>query len=192
MKLSYYLEAEKVLKDKIIQLPENKTPIIIAGGSFNSKGRKTIVTDEGINILKKIIKNVDNEKYFFVIGYKMEGYERAIVDISKEMNKKFEIYAIVPKFISERVRNLILTEDIDGVRISTETFGLGIYKSFNYEIFERRNSIVIAFDGNSAVSNLVQEAKNGKAKAEIYVNEENEVLREKAKSLGGYVASFKM
>ena len=44
---------------------------------------------------------------------------------------------------------------------------LSYYKSFNYEIFERRKSIVIAFDGNSAVSNLVQEAKNGKAKSKI-------------------------
>ena len=36
------------------------------------------------------------------------------------------------------------------------------------------------------------EAKNGKAKSKIYVNEENNVLREKAKFLGGYVTLFKM
>ena len=65
-------------------------------------------------------------------------------------------------------------------------------KSFNYEIFERRSSVVIAFDGNSPVSNLIQEAKNGKGKAKIYVNEDNYNLRVKAKTLQGYVTSFKM
>ncbi len=52
-------------------------------------------------------------------------------------------------------------------------------KSFNYEIFERKKSIVLAFDGNSPVSNLVQEAKNGKGKSKVYVNGKNEVLSEK-------------
>lgn len=69
---------------------------------------------------------------------------------------------------------------------------MGIYKSFNYEIFERRNSIVLAFDGNSPVSNLVQEAKNGKGKAKIYVNSDVEALKAKADSLSGYVKEFKI
>ena len=69
---------------------------------------------------------------------------------------------------------------------------MGIYKSFNYEIFERRNSVVIAFDGNSSVSNLVQEAKNGKGNSKIYVNIENQSLADKARNLGGYVKSFKL
>ena len=29
-------------------------------------------------------------------------------------------------------------DDIDGIRISIESDEMGIYKSFNYEIFERR------------------------------------------------------
>ena len=33
----------------------------------------------------------------------------------------------------------------------------------------------------------MQEAKNGKGKAKIYVNSENENLRQKAKNLEGYV-----
>ena len=81
-------------------------------------------------------------------------------------------------------------DDIDGIRISIESDEMGIYKSFNYEIFERRNSIVVAFDGNSSVSNLVQEAKNGKGKSKIYVNIENSVLADKARNLGGYVVPF--
>ena len=122
----------------------------------------------------------------------MQGFEKAIVDISKKMNKKFEIDAIVPKIISEENSEELINENVDKIRISTENEASGIYKSFNYEIFERRSSVVVAFDGNSPVSNLVQEAKNGKGKSKIYVNEENASLREKAKSLKGYVIPFSM
>ena len=94
--------------------------------------------------------------------------------------------------ISKEVGERLLSDEISGVRISTENEEFGIYKSFNYEIFERRSSIVIAFDGNSPVSNLVQEAKNGKGKSKIYVNQENEVLNEKVNSLEGYVVPFRL
>ena len=122
----------------------------------------------------------------------MQGYEKAIIDISKELNKKFEINAIVPKVVTKKVKDRLLDENVNGICISTETEELGIYKSFNYEIFERRKSIVIAFDGNSPVLNLVQEAKNGKGKSKIYVNQENELLKQKASTLEGYVVPFEM
>ena len=64
---------------------------------------------------------------------------------------------------------------------------MGIYKSFNYEIFERRPSVLIAIEGNSAGANLIQEAKNGKAKALIYVSNNDKNLALKANSLKGYV-----
>ena len=192
LRLNSNLESEKVLNEKIKKLPEDKVPIIIAGGSFNSKGRETVLTEEGKEILKELMEHVNSEKAYFVIGHKMQGYEKAIVDISKKMNKKFEINAIIPKLVSEKEKEKLLEKDLNGVCISTEAEELGIYKSFNYEIFERRSSVVLAFDGNSPVSNLVQEAKNGKGKAKIYINEEIPVLNEKAKSLGGYVVPFNM
>lgn len=192
LRLNDNLEAEEVLKDKIKRLPENKVPIIIAGGSFNAKGRETFLTEEGKEMLKRLMERVNSEKAYFVIGHKMQGYEKAIVDISKEINKKFEIDAIIPKMVSEIEKDNLLEKELNGVCVSTETEELGIYKSFNYEIFERRSSVVLAFDGNSPVSNLVQEAKNGKGKAKIYINEEIPVLREKARSLGGYVIPFNM
>ena len=76
------------------------------------------------------------------------------------------------------------------IRVSTESQGMGIYKSFNYEIFERRPSMVIAFDGNSAAANMIQEARNGKGKADIYVWGRSKTLRQKASSLQGYVRIF--
>lgn len=192
LRINLNLDSEKLLKNKIKKLPEDKIPIIIAGGSFNSKGKKTKLTTEGENILTDLIKKVDPKKAYFVIGHQMEGYEKAVVNLCKEFNKKVEIDAIIPKMISKDVAERLLEKQIKGIRISTESEELGIYKSFNYEIFERRSSIVIAFDGNSPVANLIQEAKNGKGKAKIYVNEDCMALKEKAKSLLGYVERFNL
>lgn len=192
LRINHNIESEKILKNKIKKLPEGKIPIIIAGGSFNAKNRVTQTTEAGIQMLEELIQKIDNKKVYFVIGHKMEGYEKAIIDISKKLHKKFEVCAIIPKMISTEEANKLMDTAITGIRISTENEGLGIYKSFNYEIFERRSSVVIAFDGNSPVSNLIQEAKNGKGKSKIYVNEENYNLRVKAKTLQGYVIPFKI
>ena len=90
----------------------------------------------------------------------------------------------------EDIKNL-KSEQLSGIRISPETEDPTIYKSFNYEIFERRNSAVIAFDGNTPVTNLIQEAKNGKGKSKIIINLDNKNLKAKAESLSGYVTPFK-
>ena len=190
LRITSTVESEKVLKYKIKELPSNKIPVIIAGGSFNKKGRTTNINEKGKKIIENLIKQLDTQKVYFVIGHKLEGYEKARVDASKKYQKKFEIDAIIPKMVNEEVKEKLEDKEITGVRISTESEELGIYKSFNYEIFERRKAIVIAFDGNSPVSNLVQEAKNGKGKSKIYVNQENEVLKEKVNSLEGYVVPF--
>ena len=186
------LNSEIELKDKIRKLPEDKIPIVIAGGSFNSKDRETELNEEGKETIRKLMEQLNSEKVCFVVGHKMKGFEKAIIDIAKELNKEFEIDAIVPKQVSADIKNDLLKQNINGIRISTESEEMGIYKSFNYEIFERRNSIVLAFDGNSPVSNLVQEAKNGKGKAKIYVNSDVEALKAKANSLSGYVKEFKI
>ncbi len=185
------IEAEVELKNLIKKLPEDKLPIVIAGGSFNAKGVVTKLSRDAKLNISKLIEKLDSKKVYFVIGHTMQGYEKALIDVIKKSNKKFEIFAIVPKMISKQEKVNILNENIDGVRISTEGQSFGIYKSFNYEIFERRTSIVIVFDGNSPALNLIQEAKNGKGKSKIFVNEDVKALKEKAKSLHGYVETFK-
>jgi len=186
------IPAKEHLGHMVKLLPLNKTPIIIAGGSFNARGIHTIVEDEGREILEKLVKTANPETSYFVIGHSIRGYEKEIIDICKRQNKKFEIYAIIPKMIRKEVKERILNSGITGVSISIESESSGIYKSFNYELFERIKTIVIAFDGNSPVSNLVQEAKNGKGKSKIYVNNENENLKQKAKNLEGYVVPFEL
>ena len=186
------IDSKEILQEKVVKLPLDKFPIIVAGGSFNTQGRETKIDDRALGILKSLIQNIDTNKAYFIIGHKMEGYEKAVLDIAKELNKDVEIDAIIPRKVNKNVAKNLLDNEVNGVCISTEQEELGIYKSFNYEIFERIPSIVLAFDGNSPVSNLVQEAKNGKAKAKIYINNNVEALKEKADSLDGYVTEFNL
>lgn len=185
------IRADKALPEKIVHsLPLDKMPIIIAGGSFNAKGTHINVEEAGIEMLEKLLEKIDSQKAYFVIGHKARGYEKELVEICEKTGKDFETYAIIPKLLTKEEAERLSNTKLKGVCISIESDGSGIYKSFNYEIFERRSSIVIAFGGNSPVSNLVQEAKNGKGKAKIYVNIENDNLRQKAKNLEGYVTAF--
>ncbi len=180
------LDANQELKDRIAELPWDKTPVILMGGSFNTENRTTRVTEEGQEILDRILRRLDPEEYFFVIGHKMSGYEKYLVDNNK---RGYTIFSIVPSRITPKIRESLLSSDVS-IRVSTESEGMGIYKSFNYEIFERRPSLVLGFDGNSAGINLIQEAKNGKGHAKIYVWEKCRALKEKAQSLEGYVKFF--
>ena len=67
---------------------------------------------------------------------------------------------------------------------------MGLYKSFSYEIFKRRPSVVIGLDGNSAGTNVIQEARNGRHRARIFVNRHAASLCSKAQTLRGYAAIF--
>ena len=71
------------------------------------------------------------------------------------------------------------------MRISIEPSGNGLYKSFAYEIFKRRPSVLLAFDGNSPAANLVQEAKNGRYKCDIYVDGRSRALAGQEAHAGG-------
>lgn len=168
-------------KEQIQELPWDKYPIIIAGGSFGNPHIKIDEYDK--NILTSLLDYLDPQKVFFVIGHNLVGQEKYIVD----HNKGFDIYSIIPSLMDEKQIKRLKKSSIKGIRISTESQEMGIYKSFNYEIFERRNSVLLAFDGNSSIANLVQEARNGKAKTYIYIYPQSHMLKAKAKSLSGYV-----
>ena len=180
------LDANTELKEQIHELPWDKMPVILMGGSFNSEKRATRVMKEGSEQIRALMEKLDPEEYFFVIGHKMNGYEKYLVDHNE---KEFRIFAIVPALITAEEKRKLLEAGVS-IRVSTEIEGMGIYKSFNYEIFERRPSVVLGFDGNSAGANLIQEAKNGKGRAQIYIWDKSATLREKAVSLEGYVNFF--
>ena len=172
-----------VFKQKIIELPWDKYPIVIAGGSFTSSNTSTKVSDNDKELLQALLEQLDPDKVFFVVGHKLLGHEKYIV----ENNQKFDVYSFIPSLMTKHQIRKLTQANIKGIRISTESQEMGIYKSFNYEIFERRNSVLFAFDGNSAIANLVQEARNGKGRTRIFIHPKSVMLKAKASSLQGYV-----
>lgn len=170
-----------MFREKVKDLPWNKYPVVIAGGSFG--GNTARVSDADRQLLQALLDNLDPDKVFFVVGHRLSGQEKYIV----QHNTRFEIYAIIPSLMDKNQLKNLSRAKIDGIRVSTESREMGIYKSFNYEIFERRNCVLIAFDGNSSVANLVQEARNGKARAYIFIYPKSAMLKAKADSLEGYV-----
>lgn len=172
-----------VFKDKVVPLPWDKYPIIIAGGSFTSSNGSAKISDNDQKLLQTLLEQLDPDKVFFVVGHKLQDHEKYIV----EHNNKFDIYSIIPALMDEKQMKRLARANIKGIRISTEAQEMGIYKSFNYEIFERRNCVLFAFDGNSSIANLVQEARNGKGRAWVFIHPKSAMLKAKAASLEGYV-----
>ena len=177
------VNAEERLQGQLAQLPQGMFPIVVAGGSFNSSRRRTAVRQEDRALVDALVERADPEKVFFVVGHTLMGQEGYLV---RRAAGKFRVYAIVPGLITPKERARLQEAGI-GVLMSIESSGMGLYKSFAYEIFKRRPSALLAFDGNSAVMNLIQEARNGRNKCHIYINPRSRGLAEKAKMLEGYV-----
>ena len=172
-----------VFKSRIAELPWDKYPIIIAGGSFTSSTGTQKISDSDRQLLDAMLEQLDPRKVFFVVGHRLREHEKYLV----QNNRNFDIYCIIPSLMDPKQIRRLSEANIKGIRISTESQEMGIYKSFNYEIFERRNCTLFAFDGNSSVANLVQEARNGKGKARIFLYPKSSMLKAKAASLEGYV-----
>ncbi len=180
------LDANTELKDRISEITWDRLPVVLLGGSFNTENRATRLADSAVKQLDELLEFLNPEEVCFVIGHKLGGYEKYLIEHNA---KNFRIYAVVPALMTEKEIEKIRKAGVL-VRVSTESEGMGIYKSFNYEIFERRPSMVVAFDGNSAAANLIQEAKNGKGQSAICVWSHCKNLRQKAESLQGYVYLF--
>lgn len=180
------LDANTELKEQISEISWDRFPVVILGGSFNTESRSTKLSKNATQQIDELLEYLNPDEVCFVIGHKLSGYEKYLLEHNE---KGFRIYSFVPAVITKSEADRIKKSGVRA-RISTESQGMGIYKSFNYEIFERRPSMVVAFDGNSAATNLIQEAKNGKGKSAIFVWANSRNLMTKAKSLHGYVYSF--
>ncbi len=176
------LESIDCLKGQVREMPLDKVPVILLGGSFNTDRRSTRMQDWALDLVQRIAEGADPEKVFFVIGYRMLAYEKELVRLCGD---RFEIFAMVPTRLTEEEAARLQKSGV-GIRISIESVGMGLYKSYSYEIFKRRPSVVAALDGNSAGTNVIQEARNGKKKAMIFVNRHATSLYSKAQTLRGY------
>ena len=177
------IDAAEELKSLIAPLPEGKFPVVIAGGSFNNSSHRSTVRDEEKLLIDRLLDSLDPDKTYFVIGHTLSGQEGYLAERNRG---RFQIAAIVPNRISRAEKKRLLAAGVL-VRISIESSGMGLYKSFSYEVFKRMNSALIAFDGNAPAQNLLQEAKNGRGKCRMFINPRSRGLRIKAKMLKGYV-----
>ena len=178
------LESAVCLKDQIREIPGGKVPVILLGGSFNSRDVSPKKSEALLRLLRSLTQALDPETTCFVIGSRLTLYERELVNLARG---KFEVFAIVPTLITPAEASRLKKSGV-GIRVSIEPTRMGLYKSFAYEIFKRRPSVVIALDGNSAGANTIQEAKNGKKEARIFVYRRARVLYAKAKAIQGYVS----
>ena len=165
------IDAAEELKELIAPLPEGLFPVVVAGGSFNHSGHRTVIREEDQQMIDRLLDTLDPAKTFFVIGHSLTGLEGRLAARNRG---RFRIFAIVPTRIS-RAEKKRLQEAGVSVRISIESSGMGLYKSFAY------------FDGNAPAMNLIQEARNGRGKCRIFLNPRSRGLSEKAKLLEGYV-----
>ena len=143
--------------------------------------------------MDNILKLSDDELQQVITAIEKEQNERKNKRKQELVNRasgRFEIYAIVPTRITPAELKRLKASKV-GIRVSIEPTGMGLYKSFAYEIFKRRPSVVVALDGNSAGANTIQEANNGKKKARIFVYHGARVLNTKARMIQGYVTVFK-
>ena len=119
----------------------------------------------------------------FVVGHSMRGQEGLLVSCARG---RVPVYSIVPNRITPSEASRLREAGVK-VMISIESSGMGLYKSFAYEIFKRMPSVLRTFDGNSAAQNLIQEARNGREKCRIFLDFRKRDLAVKARTLEGYV-----
>ncbi len=180
------LPAAVVLADQICEMPPEGEPIVIIGGSFSHDNHRVKMTEENKRRIDRLLERENPEKVFFVIGHALRGYEQYLV---RKNQGRFRIFAMVPSMITEAEYRKLRNSKVS-IRVSIEPVPMGTYKSFAYEIFKRRSSRLIAFDGNIAGANMIQEAKNSKYPCAIYVSARCRALKVKADSLEGYVRLF--
>ncbi len=182
--------AGEILADRIAALPYDRMPVVIVGGSFSGDRRTYELKEYGKRLIDGVLKTADPEKVFFMIGHKLTGYEKYLVEKNRtEYGGRFRIYAMVPSMISEHEAAKLRRSSVR-VRISIESSPMGLYKSIAYEVFKHRSSVLIALCGNSSGANMIQEAKNAKNPCRIYVSSHSRILKAKAVSLKGYVTVF--
>ena len=176
----------EVFADRIEELPTDRVPVILVGGSFNNDRHVTRRRRDVCARLDEVLAKGDPSKMFLVIGHSLSGYEQYLV---RRNQGKFDIYAFVPARIGAEEAEALLQSGVR-IRVSIEPSPMGIYKSVAFEVFKRRPSVLIALDGNSSGANMIQDAKNGKRKCHMFVLDRKGMLRETAKGLEGYVTLF--
>ena len=67
------LDSNTELEEQIEELPWDRMPVVVAGGSFNTQKRTTRVTPEGTELVEKMVEQLSPREYFFVLGHTLQG-----------------------------------------------------------------------------------------------------------------------
>ncbi len=177
------VSAKAALEDRITHLPETGRPVVICGGSFNSTARRTTVRKEDRELIDELLRRADPAEVYFVVGHTLLGQEGYLV---RQAAGRFRVYAVVPARLSRSAAEA-LRDSGAGILVALESSGMGLYKSVSYEVFRHAPSVLLAFDGNSAALNLIQQARNSSIRHRIFINPRSRDLRSKARMLEGYV-----
>ena len=174
------------VKDYTSGDPEKKTWTLVYGGEQGSEAVCLELTGE----IAQDMRRFAPRKVFFVVGYRLKGYEQYLVIQNREQYQgRFRIFAFIPTLVTPREEKELRKSGVF-IRLSIESSPMGLYKSFAYEIFKRRSSVLLALDGNSAGANMIQEARNARYECRTYVSVHSRSLKTKADSLEGYVTTF--
>ncbi len=180
------LDSAEALADRIEELPAEGVPLVLLGGSFNSDRHHTRVHPEDSALIDAVLDGADPEQVYFVIGHRLTGQEKILAE---RCRGRFRVWAFVPTRITRAEADRLRAAGVK-IRVSIEAAAMGVYKSVAYEVFKRRPSVMLAFDGNSAGCNTIQEARNAKHRCRIHVSARSRLLRAKARTLEGYVTLF--
>ncbi len=192
---AYKEDSAEVFKDLVRLLPDELVPIVVAGGSYNNARHITRLRADICALLDELAEKADPKKVFFVIGYRLNGYEKYLLEQNKKLpeDRRKQVFAYVPSEIS-RSRIRPLRNSGAAIRVGIDPSGLGIYKSITHEIFKRKPAVLLVLDGHSAAVNLIQDAKNSdhprKNRGRMFLSAHARTIRQKASSLQGYAELF--
>jgi len=176
------VSAEEGLAGRFSPLPEGMLPVVVAGGSFNSSGRRTQVQPRDRELIDSLLSVSDPRRVFFVVGHTLAGQEGYL---AQQAAGRFSVFAVVPGRLTRQELARLRDSQVRAV-LSDESSGMGLYKCFANEIFNRMPALLLVFDGNSAAMNLIQEARNAQGKCQICLSSRSRGLAAKARMLEGY------
>ena len=192
---AWKVDSAEVFKDAVRLLPDELVPIVVAGGSYNNARHTTRLRPDICAMLDGLVQKADPKKVCFVIGYRLNGYEKYLLEQNRALPeaKRKQVFAYVPSEISPARIGPLLRSGA-AIRVGIDPSGLGIYKSVTHEIFKRRPAVLVVLDGHSAAVNLIQDAKNSDHprtnRGRMFLSGHARTIREKASSLQGYAELF--
>lgn len=176
------------------EFPKDKHAVVIAGGSYNRTDVNgnyvsSVVSEKDEEILNCVVSSLSPDNSIFVIGGKVEGQEKRLLELVGEENQrrmkdgieKFQVILVTEEFrkLSEEQQQLLERFGVQVIESGEKTSEAN-YKKINSEIFSQDvQADLIVLDGGQAAANLMTDANKGKENNIISKENLNEFLKDK-------------